>query len=143
MHPNSSCHGISLYKYVTYLTHLIILIPRVSLSHTDTPSSRHFLANSLPSFNGLVWLKTKKTSLASLTCMCCSTWKEEYQKLMSLPSENVCLYHGKILMFFALLSLLELEAFSLAMTLESYLELFCTSEMISKRWIERRGCRNP
>lgn len=46
-------------------------------------------------------------------------WKVVYQKLICLPSENVCLYHGRILMFFALLSLLELEAFSLVMTLVS------------------------
>lgn len=45
------------------------------------------------------------------------TWKEESLRLISQPFGNVCLFHGRTLMSFASLSLLELVAFSLAMTL--------------------------
>ena len=44
-------------------------------------------------------------------------WKMVCLGLISQLSENVYLFHGKTLMFFALLSLLELVVFSLAMTL--------------------------
>lgn len=48
-----------------------------------------------------------------------SPWKEEYLRLISQLLENVYLFHGKILMCFVLLFLLELVDFSLATTLVS------------------------
>lgn len=44
-------------------------------------------------------------------------WKEVCLRLISQLSENVYLFHGKTLTFFALLSLLESVVFSLVMTL--------------------------